>query len=75
MRTIKPNNPITKTVMEQYEKVRASGKCDMLDFYCVQRTADERKLYELACLDVREYVKILEGYSKLMTFYNIKRGG
>ena len=62
---------IPKEVMEQYEQIRKMGPCNMLDFYCVQRTANELEFYSLASLTKKEYTFILSNFGKLMKKYEI----
>lgn len=69
-----PGKAITKEVMEQYEKIRQLGPCNMFDMGCVQRIADEMDFHELGCLTNKEYVHILSNYGELMEKYGIERG-
>ena len=66
------NEIITKEVMQQYEKVRSGGACNMVDYYCVINTAYAFKLYDLAELEREDYFFILSNYSELTEKFNIK---
>ena len=64
---------MTKTIMEQYEKIRSSGVCNMYDYYCVIRTAIEFDCLKLAALTEEEYTDILTNFGKYMKQFDIKQ--
>ena len=57
--------PISKKLVQKYEKIRRSGKYNMF-------TDGFQVIAELGCT-VDEYVYILKNYSELMKHYNIER--
>ena len=65
------NEEITKDVMVEYEAVRQSGACNMLDFGCVQNVADQLGFYSLASLEKDGYFYILSNFGKLMSHFEI----
>lgn len=68
-----PTDVITKEIMQQYEKIRADGACNMLDRRCVQVAADLAGFHGLASLTKDEYMLTWKHYSELMEHYNIQR--
>ena len=62
---------ITRKIMEQFEEIRESGVCNMMDRGCVQSEANDLEFDELASLDRKEYVYILSNYGDLTEEYNI----
>jgi len=64
---------ITKEIMNQYEIIRRTGACNMYDYGCVVGVADQFEMYELGSLERKEYVYILQNFSRLMKKYNIKQ--
>ncbi|MEW6613965.1 MAG: DUF5049 domain-containing protein [Thermodesulfobacteriota bacterium] len=66
---------ITKEAMEQYEKVRASGICNMFDMNCVATVSKKLKFKELYKIvqSRKEYGNLLENFSVLMKKYGIKQ--
>ena len=64
---------MTKKIMQQYERVRQFGVCNMFDHDCVQQEALRLKLDELAALDTYDYLKLLLDYNKLMEKFNVKQ--
>ena len=64
---------LTKELIEQYEETRASGICNMYDFDCVIRTADEFGLDLLVDVTRKDYVLILKNYSRLIDEFEIER--
>lgn len=64
---------ITKETMEQYEKIRQSGACNMLDYYCVQGIASKMEMYSLASLSREDYGELLMNFGTLMKEHNIKQ--
>lgn len=64
---------ITKEIMERYEQIRSLGPCNMFDFYCIQRIANEMEFYDLANLTKQEYIYILSNFSQLMKKYGISQ--
>lgn len=65
---------ISKEAMEQYEKIRILGKCNMFDRNCVMHQANKRKYYELVVIasDTKEYGQLLKSYSTLMKKYGLE---
>ena len=70
---VNTNENITKEVMEQYEVVRTSGVCNMFDYYCVMHTAAALDHYELAALDVNDYIYLLSNFGSLMKLYGVNQ--
>lgn len=64
---------ISKDVMEQYEKTRRAGFCNMYDYNCVSAIANQLKYYALASLTLDEYKYLLMNFGELMKKYNIKQ--
>lgn len=63
----------TKVTVEEYELLRASGFCKMLDYKHVMCLADEYRLGELADLTAEEYGYLIANYTQLMEEYNVER--
>ncbi len=64
---------ITKETMEQYEKVRQSGACNMFDYYCVQGIANKLEMYALGALNKEDYKTLLMNFGKLMKKHDVKQ--
>ena len=64
---------ISREAMEQYEDIRKSGRCNMMDFNCVMHQAREWDYYDLAELadNKSDYLYLLQNYSRLMELYQI----
>ena len=64
---------ITKEVMQQYEEVRQSGACNMLDVTCVAQYAELAGFNELLVIvrSRKEYSKLLQNFSSLMAEHGI----
>jgi len=65
---------MTKEIMEQYERIRQSGLCNMFDYNCVIRVANGLKFYALADVTRDEYSNILMNFGKYMKQFDIKQG-
>lgn len=63
---------ITKEMMEQYERIRSLGPCNVFDYHCVVRAATELEFYDLAELGKDEYITILTNFDELMKKFGIK---
>lgn len=63
---------ITKAEIEAYEKVRCSGKYNMVTD--ASRAMLDMKLNPRHKTDMDKYFKILMNYSELMKKFNVKRG-
>jgi len=57
---------IRKIETEQFESIRKSGICNMIDMNCVQNAAESFGMFELADMDKMDYIYLLKNYSKLM---------
>lgn len=68
-----PKEKITREVMEQYEKVRKIGPCNMFDYHCVIKAATELEFYDLAELGKDEYISILTNFDELMKKFGIEQ--
>lgn len=66
-------NKITYNIMSQYEIVRRLGRCNMFNYPCVIDCARMLELNDLANLNEKEYVYILENFSDLMIKFNINQ--
>ncbi len=68
-------NKFSKEVIEQYEKVRESGICNMFDRGCVIRVSGKLGFVDLKDVgnNQKEYGELLQNYSKLMKKYNISQ--
>jgi len=66
---------MTKTVVQGYETVRASGACNMFDRFCVARAADMMGFKGLAGVakDRAAYSYLLQNFGRLMAQYEIKQ--
>ena len=64
---------ITREVMLQFEQARTGGECNMYDWPCVQRYANENELHDLALLTSVEYENIISEYSYLLEKFNLKQ--
>lgn len=64
---------ITKEAMDQYEKVRRSGICNMYDLNCVGQVAKKLKFKELAMItnNTKTYSDLLQNFSVLMKKFGI----
>lgn len=64
---------INKDTMDQYEKIRQSGACNMFDRACVAVAAYEKGYLDLAAVALYEdsYKALLMNFSKLMKHYGI----
>lgn len=58
-----------KMLFHQFEAIRITGSCNMLDINCVQWQAYLRGLYSLVSLKKQEYLWIIENYSALQDKY------
>jgi len=64
---------ITKNAVEQYEKIRGLGPCNMFDYNCVMNYAGMMGLIELSDLNKDDYIFIISNYSDLLDLFNISR--
>lgn len=66
---------INRDCMAQYEQVRRSGACNMLDPNCVCDVAEAWELWELAdvAADADLYSLLLQNFGKLMKHYEIEQ--
>lgn len=64
---------ISKEIVEQYEKVRQSGKTNMFDYYNVITIANSFGFYALATITRDDYIYLLQNFGKLMSLYNIQQ--
>ena len=64
---------MTEKIMQQYERVRQSGVCNMFDYNCVRQESLRLECKELASLDISDYFKLLQNYNKLMAKFNVKQ--
>lgn len=64
---------ITKEIMEQYELIRCSGVCNMLDYYCVIGTAIKMRCKKLSMLTREDYKDLLLNFCKYMKQFDIKQ--
>ena len=63
---------ISDKLLLQYEQVRQSGKCNMLDANCVQFVANQMELYDLVAY-IWEGKEMSKRYAKLLAAYVPKR--
>ena len=66
-------NKITKEIMQQYENVRQSGATNMFDYWNVMSVANKFQFHQLGSLTQDEYLFILQGFSRLMSKFNISQ--
>ncbi len=64
---------MTKEIMEQYEKVRRGGACNMFNYTCVMWIANQVGFHALAELTMDEYRDILKNFCKYMKKFDIKQ--
>lgn len=64
---------MTKQIMQQYEKIRSSGVCNMFDYNCVTHVAAGLGYEELAELKFTEYKDLLMNFNKYMKKFKIKQ--
>lgn len=66
---------INKECMQQYEKVRQLGTCNMFDMNCVCDVAYRLKMWELSTVSAnrKDYITLLENFGKLMKHYEIEQ--
>ena len=66
---------ISADAMEQYEEVRTSGYCNMIDRNCVSDACELMGHYDLVEIaeDRKLYAALLLNYSGLMQHYGIKQ--
>lgn len=69
---MKSAQEISDKILLQYEQVRQSGKCNMLDANCVQIAANAMELYDLVVY-IGEGKEVRERYAKLLVAYDPKR--
>lgn len=70
----KPLEVITKEIVLQFEHIRQSGKCNMFDVNCVQRTAFDLEFHQLVnAIEDKQYMYILQQYGNLVEYYKIDR--
>ena len=60
-----------KDTLNQFIIVQKSGECNMFDYQCVTWHANELGLYALACLDKKEYRKILTNFDALIKKHGV----
>ena len=64
---------ISKEAIEQFERIRAAGPCNMMDRRCVRAYAAAMGCYDLVSLTRSEYLTLLTNYEALMEHYGIER--
>jgi len=64
---------ISKEAVTEFEALRQSGHCNMMDRRDVQNTSNQLGFHALASLLKSEYVMLLKNYSELMEHYQVKR--
>lgn len=62
---------ITKQLLTQFEIIRKSALCNMINYYCVQRHASQLNFHDLASLFHDEYLYVLRNYTELITRFEI----
>lgn len=63
-------NWITKTLIDEYEVIRKSGRTNMFDFYQVIRLAEGYGMEELPRLEKADYPTLLSFYSQAMEIHH-----
>ena len=66
------NPEVTKAMVVQFERIRQSSTCNMMDYICVIYNADIQGWYELSELTRFEYVDLIKNYSRYMTKFDLK---
>ena len=63
---------ITKTLIDEYEKIRLTGRTNMFDFQEVIRLATIREMTELPLIERADYPTLLSFYSQAIEIHRVQ---